>query len=325
VVVVPPPVVIPVHTNLPPPPTVVQMLPLSTNEFTEAWVSLDRWSQFRGFGPFQKITTGTTASFAVRSNNFSLVFTSNSQIARCNGVEVHLGFKPQSIGGQLLINRLDLVKNIDPLLFEPASSAKHDRVVVIDPGHGGSNSGAKNVADARYEKVFTLDLALRLAPMLETNGWKVVLTRTKDVDVSLADRILIADQHHADLFVSLHFNSDAPSESEAGLETYCVTPVGMSSTLTRDYEDDISERLPNNDHDAENIEYAFKVQRSILQAKLLADRGVRRARFMGVLRGQKRAAVLVECGYLSNPAEAKKIADPEFRQKLAEAIARALK
>ena len=304
-----------------PPP----MRPLGTNEFTETWVSLDRWSQFRDFAVVQKISSGASPAFSVSSTRGTLVITANSRIAKWDGVELHLGFNPQLVDGKLMVNRLDLLKNIDPLLFEPASSAKRDRVIVIDPGHGGRNIGATSAADGRFEKEFTLDVALRLVPLLQAKGWKVVLTRTKDVDVSLGDRVLIAEECHADLFLSLHFNSAAPSPVEAGLETYCVTPTGMGSTLTRDYEDEISKRLPNNDYDAENIEYAFKLHRALVQTRLLADRGLRRARFMGVLRGQKRAAILVEAGYLSNPTEAMKIADSEFRQKLAEAIAGAIK
>jgi N-acetylmuramoyl-L-alanine amidase len=80
-------------------------------------------------------------------------------------------------------------------------------VVVIDPGHGGSNTGTRSAASERSEKYFTLDWALRVAPLLEAKGWRVWLTRTNDVDVGLTNRVAFADDHHADLFVSLHFNS----------------------------------------------------------------------------------------------------------------------
>ena len=66
------------------------------------------------------------------------------------------------------------------------------------------------------------------------------------------------------------------------------------------------------------------MHRSVVEALCAGDRGVKRARFMGVLRGQNRPAVLIEAGYLSNPAEAKKIASADYRQKLAEAVAKAL-
>jgi N-acetylmuramoyl-L-alanine amidase len=98
----------------------------------------------------------------------------------------------------------------------------------------------------------------------------------------------------------------------------------MPSSLTRGYEDDPRQTFPNNTFDAENLRYAVRLQRALLPVTGKNDRGVRHARFLGVLRTQNRPAVLVEGGYLSNPAEAKKIGDPAYRQQLAEAVAKAL-
>jgi N-acetylmuramoyl-L-alanine amidase len=168
--------------------------------------------------------------------------------------------------------------------------------------------------------------------LLETNGWKVFLTRTRDVYVTNADRVLFADAHRADLFISLHFNSTERNkitgkqdEKTGGLETYCITPMGMPSTLTRNFADPWFEQLPNNNCDAQNLQLAVRVQGALLRATGLEDRGVRHSRFETVLRGQNRPAILVEGGYLSDPAEAKRIESPEYRQKLAEAVANALK
>jgi N-acetylmuramoyl-L-alanine amidase len=99
----------------------------------------------------------------------------------------------------------------------------------------------------------------------------------------------------------------------------------MPSTLTRGYTDFWSENFPNNAFDAENLQLAVRLQTALLDATSLEDRGVRRARFIDVLHGQRRPAVLIEGGYLSNPHEAALIETPEFRQKLAEAVAYALK
>src|SRR5262249_4081139 len=101
-------------------------------------------------------------------------------------------------------------------------------------------------------------------------------------------------------------------------------PTSLPSTLTRDYEDDTTRTFPNNAFDAENLQYAIRLHRSLLEATGETDRGVRRARFMGVLRGQNRPAVLVEGGYLSNPQEAQLPAESEYAQLLAEAVATAL-
>lgn len=248
-----------------------------------------------------------------------------SQIARWDGIEVYLGFAPQVINGQLFVNALDLQKTVEPLLSNAAPRlAARPLVVVIDPGHGGENAGARSALDNHYEKEFTLDWALRLQRLLRDKGCQVFLTRSDDSDLALSNRVAFALEHHADAFLSLHFNSNAPGEAERGLETYCLTPAGMPSSLTRGFADESDLTFANNALDTENLELAVQVHRALLQVNGHRDRGVRRARFLGVLRGQQCAAILVEGGYLSNPDEAGLIARPEYRQKLAEAVASAL-
>ena len=90
------------------------------------------------------------------------------------------------------------------------------------------------------------------------------------------------------------------------------------------FEDDATRAFLNNAYDTQNLQYAVRLHRALLQVNGNVDRGVRRARFLTVLRGQNRPAVLLEGGYLSNPREARLIADPAYRQKLAEAVAKAL-
>ncbi len=210
------------------------------------------------------------------------------------------------------------------MLGAPASFADTNLVVVLDPGHGGADSGTKSVLGYGYEKDYALDWARRLGWLLATNGWRVYLTRTSDVDLPLPNRIAFAETHKAGLYISLHFNSAAPNDQQAGLETYCLTPTGMPSTVTREFGDDLGSAFPNNAYDAQNLQLALRVHRSLLGVNGRKDRGVRRARFLGVLRGQHCPAILVEGGYLSNPQEARRIADATYRQKLAEAVAQAL-
>jgi N-acetylmuramoyl-L-alanine amidase len=162
-----------------------------------------------------------------------------------------------------------------------------------------------------------------LEAALTSRGWRVLLTRRADVDVPISNRVDFAEACHADIFVSLHFNSSYPSADQAGLETYCLTPRGMPSSVTRDYNDDVALRFPNNEFDRENLQVAMAIHRSVLLATGGRDRAVRRARFLGVLRGQRRPSILIEGGYLSNAREARLIATPEYRQKLAEAVATA--
>ncbi len=311
---------------LAPPPVTAPVMPTPTNHLANMWIPFKRWCQENKIGPVQKLASGSVPTFALKAANGLLIFRAYDLVAYWNGMELHLGFTPQIVNGDPVLHSLDIAKNIQPLLHPASLPERTNRVIVIDPGHGGSNLGTTSVVDGTHEKEYTLDWAKRLAPILETNGWKVFLTRTSDEDIALSNRVTFADSCKADLFVSLHFNA-APSPTdheESGIETFCLTPTGMPSTLTREYEDDVTLVYPNNRFDTENLQYAMRVQRSLLKIAGAHDHGVRRARFMGVLRGQNRPAILVEGGYLSNPREAHRIADPAYRQKLAEAIAAAL-
>ncbi|HMP81210.1 MAG TPA: N-acetylmuramoyl-L-alanine amidase [Verrucomicrobiota bacterium] len=306
----------------PTPPPAVELLP----EPTETWQVLHRWAARRGLGAPLLLGQSPSPIYSLSTTNGIFTFQSGVRPARFDGVEFWLGFAPQVIDGELYLHSVDLKKNIEPLLspFKPGSNPY--RVVVIDPGHGGGNTGTQSVVDKRYEKEFTLDWAMRLAPLLRQNGWIVYLTRTNDVEVPLGDRVTFAESVKADLFLSLHFNAAGNSSgaSQSGVETYCLTPAGLASSLTREFEDDLSAVYPNNAFDVLNFQYAVRLHRSLLALGGSNDRGVRRARFMGVLRGQNRPAVLLEAAYLSNPTEARRVADPAYRQQLAEAVARAL-
>jgi N-acetylmuramoyl-L-alanine amidase len=290
------------------------------------WTSLGNWAAARKIGKPHRLSDSPVTTYAIGSGNGVMVLGIGSLGATWNGIEINLGFEPQFIDGDVFLHGLDLQKNLEPLLcVPPISFPQTNRVIVIDPGHGGSNTGTHSVLDGRFEKEFTLDWATRLKPLLETNGWTVFLTRTNDADVSLGERVAFAEAHHADLFVSLHFNSGAPDTKQNGLETYCVTPTGMPSTLTRGFADPWNEILPGNSFDAQNLQFAVHMHAALLRAIGMEDRGVRRARFIGVLRGQKRPAILIEAGYLSNPHEATLIESSDYRQKLAESFANALK
>lgn len=314
------PVQPPVNTPAPPRPSSAT---LTTAE--SGMVSLNRWAQQNGFGALRTIPLKPNPAHSVTTPHGNLVVQANSLIAYWNRMEVRLGFVPQQIGNQVFLHALDVKKLLEPLARGISVSTPANRLVVIDPGHGGSNVGTRNVATGHYEKEYTLDWAKRLATLLEQSGWRVLLTRTDDVTMTLAERVAFAESQQADLFLSLHFNATGDgSQGPAGLETYCLTPTGMSSSLTRGYSDDPRAVFPNNTFDADNLHYAVRLHRSLLQVNGQKDRGVRHARFLDVLQGQNRAAVLIEAAYLSNPDEARRVADPAYRQKLAEAVAKAL-
>jgi len=289
------------------------------------WVSLTRWAAEHGLQDPQRVASIPVDSFALVSPRGVFALQAGSTTAHWNGMELRLGFKPLSASPtDLIVHSLDLQKNLAPLLTGNWPATNSSRVLVLDPGHGGANFGTCSAVGGGCEKTFALDWALRLESLLATNGWTVWLTRTNDVEVALPARVELAEAKHADLFLSLHFNHSGGGPEPAGLETYCLTPTGMESTLTRGYPDDPKEVLPNNAFDAENLRLAVRVHRELLAVSGTQDRGIRRARFQTVLRGQNRPAVLVEGGFLSNEAEARRIASPAYRQQLAEAVARAL-
>jgi N-acetylmuramoyl-L-alanine amidase len=304
----------------PPAPRQAAVKPVTT------WVSLDNWAAEHGVSKPHLLSNLPVTTYAIGSSNGVMVLAIGSREAAWNGIEIHLGFGPQIIDGQIFLYGPDLQKNLEPLLCDPPLALpRTNGIIVIDPGHGGMNSGTHSILDGRFEKEFTLDWALRLAPLLAQEGWQVFLTRTSDLDDSLSNRVAFAEAHHANLFMSLHFNSLAPDKTPSGIETYCVTPTGMPSTLTRGYGDYWSDNFPNNAFDVQNLQLAVRLQGALLRATGMEDRGVCRARFIGVLHGQHRPAVLIEAGFLSNPGDARQIETPEFRQKLAQAVADVLR
>ena len=307
----------PVHAPMPSPPTAVP---------TTTWTSLADWAAQHHLAAPHRLSDMPVAAYSIGSKYGTMVLEIGSREATWNGTEITLAFAPQSIDGDISLYGLDLQKNLEPLLCEPPLTFTPNEVIVIDPGHGGSNVGTHSVLDGRFEKEFTLDVAKRLKPLLEAEGWKVHLTRESDVFVTNSDRVVLANNLKADVFISLHFNSAAPDTTQAGLETYCVPPLGTPSTISRgNYSDPWTQDLPNNAFDAQNIRLAVRVHSALLHAMGMPDRGVRRARFITVLQGQLRPAILIEAGYLSNPREASLIENPEYRQKLAEALAAALR
>ncbi|MDJ0735662.1 MAG: N-acetylmuramoyl-L-alanine amidase [Nostocaceae cyanobacterium] len=166
-------------------------------------------------------------------------------------------------------------------------------VVIIDPGHGGKDSGAIGRGGIR-EKDIILPISRRVAQILEKNGVRAVLTRRSDYFVSLKGRVDMAERVDADVFVSIHANSIGLSRPEVnGLETYYYnTGLGLART----------------------------VHNSIRRSVNVRNRGVRRARFY-VLRKSSMPAILVETGYVTGREDAVKLKNSWYRNKMAEGIA----
>lgn len=167
--------------------------------------------------------------------------------------------------------------------------------VVIDAGHGGHDSGARAVSGLR-EKHLALDTSRRIASILRQSGLKVIETRTGDYFVTLDRRTAISNRTRNTVFVSIHYNWARRSKA-SGVETFFCG--SRSSRL------------------------AANIQREILRPHRAKDRGIK-FRQLYVLRNNKRPAVLVELGFLSNPAENSKVQSASMRQRLAEAVARGI-
>jgi len=221
--------------------------------------------------------------------------------------------------GAVFISLLDLQTSVQPVLFPPKNTVSVPILrVCLDPGHGGRDPGNKE--SRRQEKEYTLLLAREVRDWLTGAGLKVTLTRNGDNFVPLLQRPEIAKKLDADLFVSLHFNAAiAEKDQVKGVEVYCLTPAGASSTNARgDWPD--TGAFTGNRVDAKNMLLAYLIQKAMVRSLAVEDRGVKRARF-AVLRDAQVPAVLIEAGFMSHPAESKKIFSPDYRRQLAQAIA----
>ena len=164
--------------------------------------------------------------------------------------------------------------------------------VVIDPGHGGFDRGGIR-GQKVPEKMVALDTALRLQKLLQRAGLRTVMTRSTDIFIPLFVRSAIANAQHDAIFVSIHYNA-SPRSGAHGIETYSENNRGAV--------------------------LAARIQRQLINRVSTENRGIRSAEYY-VLRKCRLPAVLVECGFLTNPSEAQLALTPAYRQEVAEQIA----
>ena len=176
-----------------------------------------------------------------------------------------------------------------------ASAQTRYTTIIIDPGHGGFDRGG--IPGQRVlEKNMTLDVSLRLKPILEKAGYRVIMTRSTDIFVPLGTRVAIANSNPNAIFVCIHFNS-ASRSGASGIETYFYS--------------------------TESAPLAASIHSAVVGGAPSENRGVRRRGYF-VLRRTTVPAVLVECGFLTNPNEAQYALTTTYRQKLAQEIARGI-
>ncbi len=175
-------------------------------------------------------------------------------------------------------------------------ASRNFSTVVIDAGHGGFDPGG--IPGQRVpEKMMALDVSQRLARKLRDAGYHVIMTRDSDVFVPLGERVRIANRYGDAVFICIHFNS-ATRLNANGIETYYYR--GDSASL------------------------AQSIHRNVLSDAPSENRGIRRRGFY-VLRRTAVPSVLVECGFLTNPAEGGLAQTIAYRQRLAEQIARGIR
>jgi N-acetylmuramoyl-L-alanine amidase len=225
---------------------------------------------------------------------------------------------PKQVGDKLLALNLQRYRqirppmNLPPLLppkqqlpdlnprqpqIKPRRSVQKGKlVVIIDPGHGGKDSGALGIGGVQ-EKDIILPIGKKIAEILERNGIQVIMTRDSDFFVSLPGRVTIAERANADAFVSIHANSAGENRLEVnGLETY---------------------------HYNTGLTLAQIVHSKILQSINVKDRNVRKARFY-VLRKNSMPAILVETGYLTGRDDVAKLRTTAYQNQMADAIAQGI-
>jgi N-acetylmuramoyl-L-alanine amidase len=230
----------------------------------------------------------------------------------------------------------------DKRLADIAAAKKktRTRLVVIDPGHGGEDRGARGPGPT-YEKFVTLAVARRLADALnEIPGIHALLTRDGDYFIPLHERYRIAEKAKADLFVSIHCNSSRRRGRGSGTEVYFLSLKGASDQADQDLADieNAADRIgglaPQAQDDVVSVLYDVKrnsvLERSQLLAETLLDhlaaerrvesRGIKQAGF-AVLKSVEFPSVLVETAFINNPREVRLLKDPVFQVQMAKQLA----
>jgi N-acetylmuramoyl-L-alanine amidase len=189
-------------------------------------------------------------------------------------------------------------------------------VVVLDPGHGGQDSGA--MCGAVMEKDLTLDVARRVDRLLDSEGVATLMTRLGDSYVSLADRAAFGNRVNDSIFVSIHFNEDNKPVA-SGVETYYAAHQITSGSVLASWLPFFS-RPPSNSPKPESQSLAGFIQQALVARTRSLDRGTQAKQFF-VIANVTSPAVLIEGGFITNKDELSKLASEDYRDQLAAAVA----
>lgn len=263
-----------------------------------------------------KIEGPAGRALALVGKSTRLVFTTNGREVLVNGALVWLHEPMVAYRGRWMLRAVDARKVIDPLV-RPSLHLQQAgyRVIVLDPGHGGQDTGTKGARRVEEKRV-VLDLVRRVRNILTKAGYLVYVTRDSDRFLELDERTRKAKALGADLFVSIHLNS-APTSEPNGTETFALPAAGFASTSGGES----AGVQTGNKFDGANTALAYLVHKALCSRIGEGDRGLKRARFM-VLKTASCPAALVECAFLSNPREEERLLDDGFRDEVAAGIAK---
>ncbi len=268
----------------------------------------------------------------------NLVLVDGNPLHLKNSVDIYQGVLvvPYKFKEQVL----DVLFKEKSLTQRPSLAAAKIRKIVIDAGHGGGDPGAIGRAGLR-ERDVVLDIAKRLASLLRSSGYNIIMTRSTDVFIPLLRRVQLANNSKADLFISIHANANRV-RSLSGFEVYCIS--GNANDYRRAISAAEKETLnlgsacissPSlnlrtilwdmvyTNNRAQSLELARDICRSIdsnLNTRVI---GIKSANFY-VLKGTSMPSILVEIGFLSNSNEERMIRNSSYRQQMASAIASAI-
>ena len=240
-------------------------------------------------------------------------FTDGKRTGKINKTTVTFFYPPVKKNGLDYISEHDYRKILEPALRKKLKRHTLKRIM-IDPGHGGTDQGAPG--PVAHEKVINLKIAQLLRKELLSYGFEVVMTRSGDQTVSLADRSALCKKHKADLYLSIHCKATT-NKSVTGIETWLLAAQGGQSA---------KESTPKtkfdtgNKFDLHNFRLAYELQKGLKKTfPKSKDRGVKPSRF-AVLRNATAPAVLLEVGFLSNNREGRSLATAKTQKLIVDGI-----
>ena len=196
----------------------------------------------------------------------------------------------------------------------PFATSNYQKVIFLDPGHGGKDPGAQYLG--LKEKDLNLQVSQQLKTKLESLGYKVIMSRSTDIFVDfVTERSKMSNETNADMFISIHFNATGHGldSGEDGIQTYIYQPTGnIPSVINKKWHDNPT-----------RLKYSYKlgsyIHQSVLATTQAKDAGLL-AKSFAVLRETNKPAVLLELGYMDDSKESQKIRTKEYQQKLVDGI-----